>query len=380
MVIFDPLLLDDYVTDEDTELEDLFWFASVSGTDNILVGIDPVSHNLVVMGMNNWSGLTNFSLIVSDGQNLDMGIITVEVNPINDPPQISPMTSIAFMEDEGYNFPAHDFIHDPDTELSSLVIEISGNTMVHTEFMDSSNSVIQFSAEADWSGQESLTMSVSDGEFTESVSFMVAVVPVNDPPVFTSLTYPIDGEEIENSDVTFVWEPASDVDINDLLTYHFSVYSDEEMNDMVTEVSGEEMLETMVTLESGTYYWLVVVSDSEGETSDSEVRSFTLSLNLSVDSDQLPDNFVLHQNYPNPFNPTTEIRYDLAEDAFVTINIYDLMGRTMKTLVSDNQTAGYRRVHWDATNNVGETVSAGMYIYIIQAGEFSQTRKMVLLK
>ena len=97
-------------------------------------------------------------------------------------------------------------------------------------------------------------------------------------------------------------------------------------------------------------------------------------------SSELPTNFILHQNYPNPFNPTTQIRYDLPEDAMVSITIYDLMGRSIKSLVNSQQTAGYRSIQWNATNNPGESVSAGMYIYTIQAGEFRQTKKMVLLK
>jgi len=93
-----------------------------------------------------------------------------------------------------------------------------------------------------------------------------------------------------------------------------------------------------------------------------------------------PQTFVLHQNYPNPFNPITQIKYDLPEDALVNITIYDIMGRSIKSLVNSNQSAGYRSIQWNATNNLGEPVSAGMYIYTIQAGEFRQTKKMVLLK
>jgi len=88
----------------------------------------------------------------------------------------------------------------------------------------------------------------------------------------------------------------------------------------------------------------------------------------------------LHQNYPNPFNPTTLIRYDLPVNEHVSINIYDLMGKRVKSLVNTNQDAGYRSINWNATNEVGQPVSAGMYIYTIQAGEFRQTKKMVLLK
>ena len=94
----------------------------------------------------------------------------------------------------------------------------------------------------------------------------------------------------------------------------------------------------------------------------------------------IPTDFSLHQNYPNPFNPTTQIKYDLPEDALVSINIYDLMGRSIKSLVNSNQLAGYRSTQWKGTNNLGEKVAAGIYIYMIQAGDFRETKKMVLLK
>jgi len=111
----------------------------------------------------------------------------------------------------------------------------------------------------------------------------------------------------------------------------------------------------------------------------SEVISVTLQW-LDVDGEQLPTVYALHQNYPNPFNPTTQIKYDLPEDAMVSVTIYDIMGRSIRSLVNSQQTAGYRSIQWNATNNLGEPLSAGMYIYRIQAGEFSQTRKMIFLK
>ena len=102
---------------------------------------------------------------------------------------------------------------------------------------------------------------------------------------------------------------------------------------------------------------------------------------LSTDQQSLfPEAYTLHQNYPNPFNPTTQIRYDLPENSYVSINIYDLMGKRVKLLVNSKQDAGYRSIHWNATSDLGQPVSAGMYIYTIQAGEFRKTRKMVLLK
>jgi hypothetical protein len=103
------------------------------------------------------------------------------------------------------------------------------------------------------------------------------------------------------------------------------------------------------------------------------------SLDLDDDSAMHLD-YKIHQNYPNPFNPVTILRYDLPEDAIVSITIYDMMGRQVKTLVNGSQTAGYRTIQWNATNDRNELVSAGLYLYTIEAGDFRQTKKMVLLK
>jgi len=88
----------------------------------------------------------------------------------------------------------------------------------------------------------------------------------------------------------------------------------------------------------------------------------------------------LYKAYPNPFNPVTTLRYDLPEDANVNITIYDMMGRKVKTLINRLQSSGYKSVQWNATNNQGEPVSAGVYLYKIQAGDFVDTKKMILLK
>ena len=97
-------------------------------------------------------------------------------------------------------------------------------------------------------------------------------------------------------------------------------------------------------------------------------------------SNQIPEFISISQNYPNPFNPVTAFHYDLPEDALVNITIYDMMGRIVNNLVSSQQNAGYKSIQWNATNNAGQPVSAGVYLYTIQVGEFKQTKKLVLLK
>ena len=94
----------------------------------------------------------------------------------------------------------------------------------------------------------------------------------------------------------------------------------------------------------------------------------------------LPEHFELYDCFPNPFNPITTLRYELPEEAMVTITVYDMIGRKVNNLVSSQQTAGYKSIQWNATNDAGQPVSAGLYLYTIQTGEFRQTRKMVLLK
>ena len=106
----------------------------------------------------------------------------------------------------------------------------------------------------------------------------------------------------------------------------------------------------------------------------------TIFLESDKEKGFLPKKFALHQNFPNPFNPITTLRYDLPEDAQVKIMIYDLMGREVKTLVNNQQTAGFKSILWDATNNLGQPVSAGMYLYRISAGDFHSVKKMILLK
>jgi len=93
-----------------------------------------------------------------------------------------------------------------------------------------------------------------------------------------------------------------------------------------------------------------------------------------------PTRFSLNNNFPNPFNPVTTLRYNLPEQAQVTLTIYDPMGREITQLVNDTQEAGFRSIQWDATTNAGQPVSAGLYLYTIQAGNFRQTKKMILLK
>ena len=142
------------------------------------------------------------------------------------------------------------------------------------------------------------------------------------------------------------------------IAYDIILNAGEHYNWVLTSTSGEEY-----------------ILENTGELVVLSAEKFTLELKEVV-----PATFTLHQNYPNPFNPITTLRYDLPEDNFVMLIVYDMLGKEITQLVNTTQEAGFKSVQWDATDSMGIPVSAGVYLYQIQAGEFVETKKMVLLK
>ena len=204
-------------------------------------------------------------------------------------------------------------------------------------------------------------------------------------------------ENVASDSISFSWEESLDIDDGDELSYEFSAsllingqvteeYSIEGLMENEFKIDYQSVFDAIFaaeTMDAG-IEWNVSVTDGEEEVI-SENGPLTLGVNasdavLSIYDALLPDEFALHQNYPNPFNPVTTLRYDLPENGLVNITIYDMLGRHVKTLVNQDQVAGYKSVIWNATNDYGKPVSAGIYLYQIQAGEYITTKKMVLLK
>ena len=90
--------------------------------------------------------------------------------------------------------------------------------------------------------------------------------------------------------------------------------------------------------------------------------------------------FELLQNYPNPFNPNTTIRYELTEGSNVILKIYNLLGKEIVELVNEFQPAGLRSINWDGKDKNGYSVCSGMYLYSLISNDFSQTKKMLVIK
>jgi hypothetical protein len=94
----------------------------------------------------------------------------------------------------------------------------------------------------------------------------------------------------------------------------------------------------------------------------------------------LPSGFSLHQNYPNPFNPTTTIAFQLSHPAEVALEVFNIRGQKVVTLIDGFQAAGHHSVEWNATTSHGNKVASGVYYYRLRANEISQTKRMVVLK
>ncbi|MHB1688359.1 MAG: FlgD immunoglobulin-like domain containing protein [Ignavibacteriaceae bacterium] len=97
-------------------------------------------------------------------------------------------------------------------------------------------------------------------------------------------------------------------------------------------------------------------------------------------SNNLPSQYQLQQNYPNPFNPTTTIQYSLVQPGEIRLGVYNMLGQLVRTLVDDVQSAGTHSIIWDGSNNAGQKVSSGIYLYQLTAGNFVSVKKMIMLK
>ena len=97
-------------------------------------------------------------------------------------------------------------------------------------------------------------------------------------------------------------------------------------------------------------------------------------------TENIPKNYGLNQNYPNPFNPSTTIKFGVPVASSVKLVVYNTLGQEVKTLVNKYHEAGYFEINWDGTNNQLSKVPSGLYIYKMQAGDFVQSKKMILVK
>jgi hypothetical protein len=109
-------------------------------------------------------------------------------------------------------------------------------------------------------------------------------------------------------------------------------------------------------------------------------KAIWLTTDVTDAAGVIPSGHLLLQNYPNPFNPTTTIEYQIAKTSRVSLEIFDLLGQKIKTLVQNNHPSGVYRVHWDGKDQNGNVIGSGVYLYQLKIGNETLTRKMIMIK
>ena len=388
------LIIDQQIMEDEVLVMDLSYigenitYDAYSDTSAVSVLIE--GQNLLLTPLPDWHGISTITVYMTDENNLsDTTSFLLTVSSVNDPPTIAPVDDISFPEDGTGSI----VLNVSDTDSDDLLYNFYSNLPIF-EFNLIEDSLF-ISPLLNWNGQANLTVFVSDGENSNNISLGITVTPVNDPPSEFDLISPtvVDTFEVNISTdetIPFTWASSNDVDsdvtykLTVTLDYPGNVYTQDYQNitDSSTSISTYEYAAFMTDLNLSLWNidYIVESTDEEFTVISQEGVFVFQNTSLSIDGKIIPEAFVLHQNYPNPFNPITSLRYDLPEDGLVNITIYDMMGRIVKTLVNSSQTAGYKSVQWFATNDRNEPVSAGLYLYTIQAGKFRQTKKMVLLK
>jgi hypothetical protein len=334
------------------------WLAKVYASDGELSG-DPVSSNKVT------------------------------ICKVNTPPawlDVSPIELTLLEDSDSVLFSMADFISDEEQALSQItfdsdsmdVSQLTGASFVNGHFLSLSTLVENYFTPYDEFGVWAdsvihISVWADDGyDGVDTTKLNITITSVNDPPQITDVPSPtINNDSLYVFIIDSVNYNDPDNDVCTLTIKQGNYYS----------ISGDTIQPSLDF--SGTLIVPFSISDGELTANDSLLITVT-SLGIhSPDQEmlsQLPEQFALHHNYPNPFNPSTTINYDLPENSYVRLTIYDITGRRIRTLVNQSQTSGNRTVVWDGRDDFGRTVSGGVYLYSIEAGSFRQTRKMLLLK
>ncbi len=188
----------------------------------------------------------------------------------------------------------------------------------------------------------------------------------------------------ENSSNSISGQLASDIS----LIMGYNVYrgsSSGNYDSVLVSVAGNKFSYTDTSVADGKdYYYVVKAFDQDNNLSvaSSEAGPVSSMLNPTsvMDETALPVTFALEQNYPNPFNPETTIRYQLPIASEVKLQIYNLLGQRIVTLVDNQQPAGFYSVQWGGKDKQGYPVASGVYLYSIKAENFVQVRKLILVK
>ena len=266
-----------------------------------------------------------------------------------------------------------------------------------------SGSTLNLIPDANWHGEANYNISASDGSSASSTSFTLTVTPVQDPPsAFEWISQESDSIYITQDSLnleelyTLEWSVSEDVDnetifyilnwqIGTLVSGSFgqSTGTSLTLNNQENAEGAFDVHPYLATLPRLTVYFTAYATDGI-DTVKVDGNDRVLFVNryeyLSTESDLIPTEYALHENFPNPFNPSTTLRFDLPYSSDVNLTIYNMLGQKVKSFDMRGIQAGKHTLRWNATNDLGEKVGTGVYLYQLQTKDFMKTRKMIFMK
>jgi hypothetical protein len=247
-----------------------------------------------------------------------------------------------------------------------------------------------------WYGEATIYVTAdNEYDYTDTDTLTIEVTSVYDQIIEPQMIFPPNGHtiyfETMTDSISFVWNSAGypDFETGPGFEYRLRIVQSNETGNI--PYSYTDLTDTTFTFfpdsstytgQNNNYIWsLYTTEENLPEVLSGQGGVFFVILPaMNIVSREIPNEFMFYSAFPNPFNPSTTIRYDLPEDSFVTIKVYDMVGRHVKTLLNNKMSAGRRSIVWDSTNNFDQPVSAGTYFYTIRTDRYSQTKKMILLK
>jgi hypothetical protein len=195
-------------------------------------------------------------------------------------------------------------------------------------------------------------------------------------PKLFRLISPNDSIFSSNGNVLFKWNSTYSLNLNDTVKYKLLVSRDSSFSSI--SLSVDNLMDTSYLhqlVEVGIYFWKVIAYTSDSTYTESNVNKFKLILTNYKDESYQPLEFRLEQNFPNPFNPCTTISFSIPSAEFVTLKVFDMLGREVTTLLNENLKAGFYSYNFDLSNLV-----SGVYLYKLQTYRYSEAKKMILIR
>jgi photosystem II stability/assembly factor-like uncharacterized protein len=194
---------------------------------------------------------------------------------------------------------------------------------------------------------------------------------INKLPSIPELVSPINNQQVFPDTVKLLWNSSSPLVMN----YSVNLSTDSSFNNYLDTLVVDTSFTVYNLLPNQNYYWRVKAFNEIGWCEFSQTESFSTNVSNVSDPEITITEFALHQNYPNPFNPNTILQYTVGSRQLVTIKVYDVLGREITTLINEEKPAGNYEIEFD-----GIGLTSGIYFYRIKAGEYVDTKKMVLIK